>query len=103
VSLVESAHRNRLGFKIELRSALRPDLFLFSETQSRVLISFKKEDVQQVLGLLKAAGLPYLFIGDVRKDQATVVYNGKTVIDTPVQPLHYAYATGLEAAVFGRK
>lgn len=100
VALFESAFAGGKGFKIEINSSLRADEFLFSESQSRILITIGKEKIRDVLPLLKESTVPYLFIGDVRNEGATILYNGKKMIDEPVAAFKEAYETGFEKQVF---
>lgn len=100
VSLFESAFTGDMGFKVEINSALRPDYFLLSESQSRVLVTLARESVTKVLPLLKVAGVPFLFLGDVRKGKVGVVYNGHTLLDDVLDPYRKSYETGFEKGVF---
>mgnify|MGYP006262461619 CR=1 FL=1 len=100
-SLFESSFVNGMGFKIEVNSDLRADEFLFSETQSRVLISFPKEEIGDVLPILKNAAIEYTFLGDVREGKATILYNGNNILDTDLKRFKQAHQTGFEKNVFG--
>lgn len=102
VALFESSFPNHMGFKIEIKSDLRPDHFLFSESQSRILISISPESVHEVLPLIKKSETPFLFLGDVRRGLATIVYNGQTLVDEAMDTFRWAYDTGFQHRLFGQ-
>lgn len=70
VTLLESTFPNNLGFKTSAlstqSSALRLDALLFGETQSRIIISLDRKNVQAVENLLKKLNCPYQNIGMVQ-------------------------------------
>lgn len=102
VSLTESAFAKKLGFKIEINSPLRPDVYLLSESQSRILISVKPESVFQILPLLKKSPVPFLFLGDVRENEVTIRYNGVTLLQDSLADFDSAYQQGFTQGVFGK-
>jgi phosphoribosylformylglycinamidine synthase subunit PurL len=99
-TLFESSFVNGMGFKVEIHSDLRADEFLFSESQSRVVISFAKEEIGDVLPILKDSSVEYLFIGDARPDEATISYNGKSLLATSLKDFKNAHQQGFEQGVF---
>lgn len=98
--LLECCEPLGAGFKIEINSALRADAFLFSESQSRALISVTKKNVPDVLEFLKKSGLPFLFLGDVRADGLVVRYNGTETIASAQDTFFAAFRQGFERALF---
>jgi phosphoribosylformylglycinamidine synthase len=89
VALAESCIAGGLGAVVALDDALSPVASLFSETQSRVLVSAAAEDVEAFLELLAEAQVPYSVIGEVggttlevegklslELEQAAALYNG---------------------------
>lgn len=99
-TLLESSFAKDLGFKIEIRSDLRVDRYLFSESQSRIVISIAKEKIRDVLVLLKASAVPFLPLGDVRKGRCTLIYNGQTLVDESLSVFADAYEGGFERGIF---
>ena len=87
VALAESAISGGLGAKAELATSLRRDIALFSESQSRVLLSAKPEQAEQALALFAAAGVPAQRIGEVAGERLTVDVNGEIAIDASVERL----------------
>ncbi|MBD3217496.1 MAG: phosphoribosylformylglycinamidine synthase subunit PurL [candidate division Zixibacteria bacterium] len=57
---------NQIGCRIDIGMDLRPDIFLFSESQSRFLISIDPKNNDAVEKRLKGAGIDYSFIGHVQ-------------------------------------
>jgi phosphoribosylformylglycinamidine synthase II len=101
VSLFESAIAGKKGFKAEIRTELRSDHYLLSESPSRILISVGKKAVPDLLPWLKASTLPYSVIGYVKTDAAAVTINGKTLFDQSLEAFQEAHETGFEKGIFG--
>jgi len=64
-TLMESAIAGQLGFNISIPDSQRPDIFLFSESQSRVVISVSLENFKRVEELANKQGFPFLRLGTV--------------------------------------
>lgn len=71
ITLLESAMPNGLGFNISTNEEVRKDAFLFGESQSRVIVSVKKEDEDKFIDLMMESGAEFEYLGDV---------TGKTMI-----------------------
>ncbi|MGK7344605.1 MAG: phosphoribosylformylglycinamidine synthase subunit PurL [Candidatus Nitrospinota bacterium M3_3B_026] len=69
-----------LGFEVDLETDLRADFALFSESQSRVVLSADPADTAKILETAAGLGVPAKVIGKVTRDIASVMVNGKTVI-----------------------
>jgi phosphoribosylformylglycinamidine synthase len=65
VALAESCVTGNIGVEITLTEAMRPSGFLFGETQSRIIISTKKEWAERTLSYLAKARIPYQVVGVV--------------------------------------
>lgn len=72
-SLVEMAIPNQLGFHIETDSDVRPDAFLFGESQGRVVITVTEEQEEDFIEFMTSQKTPFTLLGHVTK--------GKMVID----------------------
>src|SRR5687767_10817069 len=70
--LVESAIAGQLGASIELPQNKRSDVFLFSETQSRVLVSVSLEKIKSVEELLGKLAIPFHRLGSVNGNAITI-------------------------------
>ncbi len=73
-TLMESAIAGQLGFNISIPDAQRQDIFLFSESQSRVVISVSLENFKRVEELANQQGLPFLRLGAV--EHSTISIDG---------------------------
>jgi len=65
VTLMESAMAGQLGFSIALPGNARKDIFLFSESQGRVVISIAESDLTFVQQLLAKHDVPFVRLGAV--------------------------------------
>lgn len=86
-ALAESCISGGIGAKIELDSALRADLALFSESQSRIVLSAAPAQAEQLLDHLASRGVPVQRIGVVEGSALKVSVNGASAIDRPVKEL----------------
>jgi phosphoribosylformylglycinamidine synthase II len=87
VALAESCISGGVGAEVSLTSDLRPDHLLFSESQSRILLSAKPEQADALTALLSEQGVQFAVIGKVSGSSLTINVNGKSGIATPVQQL----------------
>ncbi|QNK56607.1 phosphoribosylformylglycinamidine synthase subunit PurL [Paenibacillus sp. PAMC21692] len=87
VALAESCISGRIGAEVSLTSDLRPDHLLFSESQSRILLSAKPEQADALTALLSKQGVQFEVIGKVSGSSLTINVNGKSGIAAPVQQL----------------
>ena len=65
VTLVESALAQNLGFEIFSEKNVRKDAFLFGESQSRIVVSLKKESESETISLLKDLNTKFTKLGFV--------------------------------------
>jgi phosphoribosylformylglycinamidine synthase subunit PurL len=82
VALAESCISGKLGAVADFSTELRPDFALFSESQSRILLSAKPENVEKLEAVLNKQGVPYQVIGTVKGQELNVKVNGKNVVHT---------------------
>lgn len=86
VALAESCMKNGLGAKVNVYTELSPTTFLFSESQSRILISLKPEHLELVIAEAKANGVPFQHVGEVTSDaKLQVQINKEAVLQYDVQ------------------
>ncbi len=55
-----------LGAEIEMEAAMRPDAWLFGESQSRIVVSVRRKHAGRVRELARAADVPCTVLGEVR-------------------------------------
>lgn len=88
VGLVESAICGDKGIEVEIETKLTDTQFLFSESQSRIVLSVNKSDVLDVLTKAEQAQVPATVLGRVIDgEQVSFNVNGKEVISTSVTEL----------------
>lgn len=87
VALAESCISGGLGAKVRIDTELRGDFALFSESQSRILLSVSPEKAAELETFLRARGVPVQTIGTVQGQDLTIEINGKPVIVSPVDQL----------------
>lgn len=85
VALAESCISGGLGAKVDLASGLRPDFALFSESQSRILLSAAPEQADALERLIAERGVPVARIGAVEGADLAVSVNGASVLNKPVE------------------
>ncbi|MCC7156516.1 MAG: phosphoribosylformylglycinamidine synthase subunit PurL [Bryobacterales bacterium] len=95
VALAESAFGNKIGVDVNLSSGLRPELLLFHEGPSRVLVS--AADAAAVQSIARKHNVPALQIGVTVTGRYTIAQNGTTLISSPVNSLYESWAFALES------
>ncbi|CAM3665876.1 phosphoribosylformylglycinamidine synthase subunit PurL [Cohnella lubricantis] len=83
-AVAESGFGRGLGAKVDFRAGLRADIALFSESQSRILLSAKPEQADRLAAYLEAEGVPVQRLGVVGGDALTIAVNGQVVVDAPL-------------------
>jgi phosphoribosylformylglycinamidine synthase len=55
-----------LGAEVEMEAAIRPDAWLFGESQSRIVVSVRRKHVNRLRDLARDADVPISVLGEVR-------------------------------------
>ncbi|MDN5347821.1 MAG: phosphoribosylformylglycinamidine synthase subunit PurL [Clostridia bacterium] len=87
VALAEMALSGNLGARVDLSGDLPPSRFLFSESQSRVLLAARPEKAGEVLALAKAAGVAATGIGFCGGDRVVISHRGTGLIDLALEEM----------------
>jgi phosphoribosylformylglycinamidine synthase len=98
VALAECCIAGDIGAVVALDDGLSPVSSLFSETQSRILVSLAEDRVAPFLDLLADAELPYSVIGEV--GGTTLEIEGK--ISLSLEEIANIYSNSLEQQVSQR-
>jgi phosphoribosylformylglycinamidine synthase II len=101
VSLAEStimSSRQRFGIAVTVPAGLRVDRWLFGEDQSRIVISFKAENLVEIRASSLKQSVPFTVIGEVTNDRFQV----GAVIDLPVEEIAEAHQNALERRINAR-
>lgn len=92
VALVESAIAGQKGFAVELETGLTATQILFSESQSRIILSVSPQYVEQVLSKAEKLGVPVTKLGRVLHDpQIRFTVNGQEVINTSLSEVESSW------------
>ena len=87
VALAEACFGRGLGADIDYAIGLRPDIALFSESQSRILLSAAPDKADALAERLAAYGVPVQRLGTVGGTRLRVAVNGRAAIDAEVDEL----------------
>ncbi|GAA4869529.1 phosphoribosylformylglycinamidine synthase II [Paenibacillus vulneris] len=87
VALAESCISGRLGAKVNFSTELRNDIALFSESQSRILLSASSEKAEALKQWIAEQGVSYQELGKVQGQELQIEVNAKQVIQSPVAQL----------------
>jgi phosphoribosylformylglycinamidine synthase II len=87
VALAESCMSGALGAEVSFTTELRNDIALFSETQSRVLLSVSADKANELQQWIAGQGVPYQVLGIVKGTELKVELNGNVVIQSSVDKL----------------
>lgn len=87
VALAESCISGNVGAKVQLETSLRPDVALFSETQSRILLSASSSQAAELEQFIASRGVPVANIGVVTGTTLEVQVNGAATLNRPVAGL----------------
>jgi len=77
-------------------SRLQTSDLLFSETPSRIIISFAETARNEVEEIASAAGCPMLIFGSVGSDRLQIVSEGHVLISLPVEEMERAWRSSLK-------
>ena len=75
VSLVEMAMASDLGCEISIENTIRQDAFLFGESQGRVVVTVKNDQLESFKNEIDLSEIPYISIGRVTSVANIVVNN----------------------------
>lgn len=87
-ALAESCISGNLGANIELSAGgLRPDVALFSESQSRIILTSAPDRAEELKAAVAAYGVPAEIIGTVGGERLRVALDGSAALDEAVSEL----------------
>ena len=94
-SCFSSLNRKAIGVNIELKDEnLSTEVQLFSESPSRIVISFAAENLEQVKEI--AADCPFVVIGKVGGEDLKIKFNDNEVVAVKIAELENIWKTSLE-------
>ncbi|AOZ93575.1 phosphoribosylformylglycinamidine synthase subunit PurL [Paenibacillus crassostreae] len=87
VAIAESCISGSLGAQINITTELRSDIALFSESQSRILLSATPDQAGQLKSYIEEQGVPVVTIGTVKNSNLNISINGLNAVNESVDSL----------------
>ncbi|WP_435924063.1 phosphoribosylformylglycinamidine synthase subunit PurL [Paenibacillus sp. DYY-L-2] len=87
VALAESCISGGLGAQVDFHTDLRSDVALFSESQSRILLSASADQAEKLVDFIATHGVPVQKIGQVGGRELNVRVNGTPALNRSVETL----------------
>lgn len=100
-ALAESGFGRGLGADVTFETSLRPDLALFSESQSRILLSAKPELADKLAVALSLGGIPLQRLGTVTGDRLKITISGQNTIDASIAELRHEWKEAIPSQMNG--
>lgn len=95
VALAESCIGGKLGADIKLTEELRTDFNLFSESQSRIILSVSSEHAENIKETAKQMQVPIKEIGKVQGKELSIDHNGRNVISQSISELEKVWRNAI--------
>jgi len=76
---------DKIGCSLSLSESMRTDALLFGESQSRILVTVDKTNLERLLILSQEFGVPLNILGKTGGDRLIFFHKNKKVIDTAVK------------------
>ncbi|MFM9281328.1 phosphoribosylformylglycinamidine synthase subunit PurL [Paenibacillus jiagnxiensis] len=86
-ALAESSISGGLGAQVNVTTELRPDVALFSESQSRILLSAAPDKAEALEAYLRGLDIPVSVLGKVEGSDLTIEVNGQPGVQESVASL----------------
>jgi phosphoribosylformylglycinamidine synthase len=80
-----------IGVEIEIEGAIRPDAWLFGESQARILLSLRRKNLTRMRELAAEAEVPFAILGEVRGQRVRI----GTLVDLAVADLRKVWGESL--------
>ncbi len=90
-----SLGRDAIGAEVNLAGPLGPTATLFSESPSRIIISFDVSDAHAVQEIAERNNAPFAIVGRVGGDRLTITVNDQDAIAADVSKLEAAWRSAL--------
>ncbi|HSE15422.1 MAG TPA: phosphoribosylformylglycinamidine synthase subunit PurL [Pyrinomonadaceae bacterium] len=96
-SCFSSLGRDAIGADIELKGELGPTTLLFSESPSRIVISFAAANANAVQELAERNNAPFAILGRVGGSDLKIMIGGNEMVTTSVSKLEEVWRTALSS------
>jgi len=87
--------RRKLGCSVALEDSIRPDTLLFGESQSRILVTCRRKDLDRLRELAREKGVPARAIGETGGAEIAVGHRGRELLRLPVEKAYRAWKDAL--------
>lgn len=101
VALAECAITGNVGAKVAWTGTLRADQALFSESQSRILLSAQAEHLSALVELATTNGVTAIALGTVGGDRLQLQYNENSIIDLELTQMSEIWKGALACVMNG--
>ena len=91
-----SLNRQAVGAEVDLKGTLSITARLFSETPSRIIVSFEESAQSQIEEIAESEGCTFEVLGRAGGDRLCISADGQEVISLPVAEIENAWRTSLE-------
>jgi len=98
-SCFSSLNRGAIGARVDLAGGLESQVALFSESPSRIIISFNPAARAQIEEIASRTGCPFKVLGRTGGDRLSIKVGGKGVVDIPIDELERAWRTSLATKI----
>ncbi|MCL2136924.1 MAG: phosphoribosylformylglycinamidine synthase subunit PurL [Coriobacteriia bacterium] len=100
IALAECAISGGIGASVVIDEGLPAVTSLYSETQSRILVSLKDTDTEKLIDMLKEFEVPFSVLGEVGGDRLVIDSIDGPIIDASISDLRGVYQSSLKNKVF---
>ena len=100
IALAECTLGKGLGCSVDIQSGLRADMALFSESQSRAVVSVSRENKKAALALANSFNVPCAEIGMVTGGELVILLNGKETIKSAIAEIAKVHGESFEKTLF---
>jgi phosphoribosylformylglycinamidine synthase len=94
-----SLGKDAIGADVELKGPLSPAALLFSESPSRIVISFAPDALESVRQIAAAHSVPFAVLGAVSGTQLKIRFDGNELINADVADLESTWRNALYRAL----
>ena len=95
VTLAESCISGQTGADLSLPAGIRPDVLLFGEAPSRIVVTVDAGDLQAFTDVAGEMGVPVAVLGTTGGTLLNINVSGKSLVHAPVVDLAAAWSGSL--------
>ena len=88
---------SQMGCAIEIDDPIRPDALAFGETQSRILVSAKRADLDKLFALARSVGVKFRAVGRTGGPDIVLRHQGRDLIRVPVEDAFRSWKDSIPA------